>query len=285
MSTACPHQYYSNTGNYVNLTSSMFAENEIPSNTSHLFFYQNYNFLNSEKNIIFRLEPCRGVVYLYIRRTRPCWPDPWTDTWYQFKSVTDGSADGTATLFEVPAESSQWFITVYAKTSARYALTIVPKSVDYPRIADGMIEAVQLAKDTVEISWQQAYAETPITNYIIYSSIYFDSGEFFTPSLILNSVCGLQLNTDHPYALSACLDPTCRTNITGLSNNRRYVFNVVAHNKMTSLQSVYDGIIVKTVWDESNIDSIIEISQTAAIVIGTVTTVLVASYFFILYKY
>lgn len=285
MSHTCPHQLYPNTVPSVNLSVSKYAENEILANSSHLFYFQNYNFLNSEKKIIFRLEPCRGVVYLYIRRTRPCWPDPWNDTWYHYKSVTNGSFDGTATIFEIPAESSQWFITVYSKVGGRYALTIVPEYYDYPRIPNGMIQAVQLARDTVEIAWEQAVSETPVSNYIIYSSIYFESESVPGQVLILNTVCGLQANTDHPYAVTSCVDQICKANITGLSNHRRYVFNVIAFNKMSNLQSVFAGILVKTVWDESGIDSLLEFTETAGIVIGTVTGVLVATFFFIIHKY
>ena len=175
--------------------------------------------------------------------------------------------------------SSQWFITVYAKTSSRYALTIVPHVVDYPRITQGQIKAIQLAKDSVEIQWNQAVADTPILNYIVYSSLFLESSLSFT------TVCGLQENTDHPYAVTSCFDSICKFNISRLSNNRRYIFNIVALNKLTNLRSVYDGIVVKTVWDESFVDQVLEIAQTGAIVIATVTCVLIASYFFIIYNY
>ena len=30
------------------------------------------------RKIIINLEPCRGVVYLFVRKTRPCWPNPYS---------------------------------------------------------------------------------------------------------------------------------------------------------------------------------------------------------------
>merc|ERR1712093_646657 len=52
-------------------------------NYTHLFYYENYNVttMNQKKEhrqLIFSLEPCEGVVYMFVRKTRPCWPNPYS---------------------------------------------------------------------------------------------------------------------------------------------------------------------------------------------------------------
>jgi len=56
---------------------------EILVNQTHQYFYSNYNVSvmnqpDSYRNLIINLEPCKGVVYLFVRKTRRCWPNPYS---------------------------------------------------------------------------------------------------------------------------------------------------------------------------------------------------------------
>lgn len=284
MSAACPHQYSQSVSPWENITTTGFVSKDISANHSHLFYFENYKYINSDRKIVFRLEPCAGIQYLFIRRTRPCWPDPHTGEWAHYMSVTDGSEDAQPTLIEVPASSTQWFITVFAKSSGRYSLTVVEYAETYPRIPDGAISSSQLTKETVELTWQPAtVGNSRVERYIIYSSMVFESVTSAPAASrrIFNTVCGLKQNTDHPYSVVSCSEDTCRANISSLVNDRKYFFNVMADTG--SMQSAFNGIQVRTLWDTSVADAVRQAAVTASIVIGTVTCVLVAAWF-TLYK-
>ena len=290
MSGTCPHQYYPNSQSWLNISETGRVYNEIPANHSQMYYFENYDYLGSDRKMIFRLEPCQGVVYLYIRKVRPCWPNPWTGEWTHYKSNTNGSDDGDTTLLELPAEATQWYITVFGKTAGKYSLSVVTDTSTYPRVGDGKIEASQVNENTVEIAWTAATAG--VSSYIVYSSMYFETGAarlnrklLVSPSRILNTVCGLAQNTDHAYSVVACSDAVCRTNITSLISGRKYVFNVVAVNKAAGLQSAYSGILVEANWDDSVLKNLGETIKNVGIVIGTAVSVLIGSFFVLYAKY
>jgi hypothetical protein len=290
MSSTCPHQYFPTAGAWVNLTASGQILTQIANNNTHNYYFENYKYFDSSRKIIVRLDPCQGVVYLFIRKTRPCWPNPWSEEWTHYKSITDGSEDGAATMFELPSETTQWYITVYAKTSSQYSLTILRDADDYPRLTDEAIIASQIDHNTVEIRWTPSTSPSA-TKYIIYSSMYFETGDrvnprlLISPSRIMNTVCGLSINTDHPYSVVECVSSPCISNITSLINGRKYVFNVVAQDSSSGMHAAYSGILVQAEWDESVLKNADEILKTIGILIGTVVTVLVATFFVIYNKY
>lgn len=46
-------------------------------------FINNYNVSvinqpDNYRNLIINLEPCKGIVYLFVRKTRRCWPNPYS---------------------------------------------------------------------------------------------------------------------------------------------------------------------------------------------------------------
>lgn len=116
-----------------------------------MYYYENFNVTTMNqpdqyRKIIVVLEPCQGVVYLFVRRTKDCWPNAFSCCaspsnssvpsqdgaglvltappcsagqtirceWTHFNSVLDGTADSAPTFFEVPFSSTRYYITVYA---------------------------------------------------------------------------------------------------------------------------------------------------------------------------
>lgn len=287
MTVACPHQYVTNTAEWTNLTAASFVEREIKANHSHFYYFEDNKYLSGDRRLIFRLEPCHGVSYLFLRKTRPCWPDPWSNNWIHYQSVTSGDDDGRATLLEVPAVSTRWFITVFGKVAGAYTLSIMDDTSQLPNVVDGIIQAKQVARDTVEIAWRRV--QPSAASYIVYSSMFFDMGDpvsakvLLSPSRILNTVCGLRRNTDHAYAIVTCNQDSdlCRTNITSLINGRKYVFNVVAENDARTIHSAYRGILVEASWDDSVLQQLNDLLETTGILIVTVVVVLIGTFFVI----
>lgn len=287
MTEACPHQYAANTAKWTNLTAASYVEREIKANHSHFYYFEDIKYLSGDRRLIFRLEPCHGVSYLFLRKTRPCWPDPWSNSWIHYQSVTSGDDDGGTTLLEVPAVSTRWFITVFGKVAGAYTLSIMDDTSQYPNVGDGIILAKQVARDTVAIAWRRAQGSAE--SYIIYSSMYFDMGDpvsakvLVSPSRILNTVCGLRRNTDNAYAIVNCNHDSdlCETNITSLINGRKYVFNVIAENNARTIHSAYRGILVEASWDDSVLQQFNDLLETAGILIVTVVVVLIGSFFVI----
>merc|ERR1712012_1103228 len=117
-------------------------------NLSRQFLYENTNVTTMNqparfRKLIISLEPCEGVVYMFVRKTRRCWPDPhsccqplagMTDLptappcdlkqhtikcpWTHFHSVIDGTRDGSPTFFQLPHTSVKYFITVFTPRDA-----------------------------------------------------------------------------------------------------------------------------------------------------------------------
>merc|ERR1719486_1578866 len=66
----------------------------------------------------------------------------------------------------------------------------------------------------------------------------------------MNTVCGLQNNTDHEYdkvEKALCAYGTCNATIDGVVAERKYVFNVVVESTR-GFRFAYAGIIMRTDW-------------------------------------
>lgn len=275
MPDSCPHQYYPTTRAWVNLTSTLRHLKDIDANNTHLFYFENYKYIDSDRKTLFRLEACAGNVSLFVRKTRPCWPNPYTGEWVHYKADDDDPVKA----IEVFSQSTKWFISVFSRTNSRYSLTIIPDSAEYARRPAGTLTALQTSKDTAQIQW--APSATPkegrVVQYMIYSTIWFPSQR------ILTSVCGLQVNTDHPYSIVNCAEgETCIANITNLVNERKYFFNVVA---LSGVPTAYSGVIFRTHWDEARRIQLDEIVTIAASVIASVIVILISTFFILLRMY
>lgn len=187
----------------------------------------------THRKLIINLEPCRGIVYLFVRKTRPCYPNPyscikWDPTdvimgrpwqsaecaWTHFMSEIDGSRDGTSTFFEVPMSSTRYYISVYSPDISSYTLTVLADIGALPRAGGmGVVHARQERELSVELQWSNAYffpdgdyAVTDLKQYWIYSSMLLDEDNrtnmavFLRTTKIMNTVCGLHNNTDREYS-------------------------------------------------------------------------------------
>ena len=266
METTCAHQFTETTRPWVNISDAKFVSLDIASNHTHLFYFENYAYIDSDRKIVFRLEACTGNVTLWIRRTRPCWPNPHTGEWTHFK----GEGDGILNVLELPSASTRWFVTVFGRVDSRYSLTVTPDTRSYPLITQGDVNATQTARDSVELRWIPASrGGIPVTRYLVYSSMWFDGAE-----RILTTVCGLEQNTDHAYAIVDCLN-ACNVTIKALTNGRKYFFNVIA---LEGPKASYGGIIYRTWWDESFKLDIEGIASWLATVLGTIALILLITY-------
>lgn len=138
------------------------------------------------------LEPCEGIVYLFVRKTRRCWPNPLSCCqpktgssdgnatappcnpaihnvkckWTHFHSVLDGTRNAAPTFFEVPLSSTKYYITVYAPQDANldqgvdktiYRLTVLADIGAFPRPGlQGRLRVSQLGSLNVTLMWDQA---------------------------------------------------------------------------------------------------------------------------------
>ena len=265
MPTSCPHQYWPNVRMWENITNSGTAAHEILKNETHQFYFR-YSSLDSERKILFRLDACSGNVTLHIRRTRPCWPSPSTGEWTHYSAT-----DGVSNVIEILAQSTNWFISVYANKDSRYSLMVIADSQHYPRISAGDLSATQIEKDVIQLSWVPAESQAGnVTRYLVYSSVWFDSER------IMTTVCGIEQNTDHAYSAVTCESGTsCNTSIRSLMDNRRYFLNVVAVNGQ---RSAYGGIIFRTWWDESVKIDFEAIGSYVAAVLGSLVFLLIVTY-------
>lgn len=204
------------------------------------------------RKLIIHLEPCKGAVYLFVRKTRPCYPNPYScitsgsdalvssDTceWTHFLSVIDGTRDGAATFFELPLTSTRYYIAVYAKETSSYTLTIMTDVGAFPRPGlKGKLEASPLQELQVQLSWSTAFyrpigiADT--RRYWVFSALLLDHDKrtnanvFLTKRKIMNTVCGLINNTDRPASTpipaSRCHQGRCNATIDGVVTGRRYI--------------------------------------------------------------
>lgn len=187
---------------------------EIPLNMTRHYYYENFNVTtmglpNRYRKLILSLEPCEGVVYLFVRKTRRCWPDPRSCcralqssetprappcnpaahkvkcSWTHFHSVLDGSRDGAPTFFEVPLGSTKYYISVFAPqdtnlkhgvTRPQYRLMALTDVGAYPRPGlMGRIKSKQVGDMAVELTWEQAtfvpMGVSALKRYHVYSSL------------------------------------------------------------------------------------------------------------------
>merc|ERR1719456_356035 len=175
----CQHEMYENVRNSTEIRDGQTIYKELRANQTDRFYYSNYNVttMNQKddyRKLIINLEPCRGVVYLFVRKTRRCWPDPYSCidltpdresrrptecTWTHFMSEIDGSRDGAPTFFEIPLTSTKYFISVFAAENSAYTLTVLSDIGAFPRPGGankGEITARQLQELQVQISWDEA---------------------------------------------------------------------------------------------------------------------------------
>ena len=308
-SEACPHQSYPESSSWVNITGAPSIYNSLSANHSDFYYYEDYHLKsNMERKLILRLEPCKGIVYLFVRKTRPCWPNPYSCidlntgsslpdcAWTHYKSTINGSQDGVATVLEVPLTSTQWYITVFAKSNSKYSLTVISDTSQYPRVGSGgVLSATQNDEKSASLLWSPAFFDPNrnsfVTQYIVYTSTHYDTLDtssnphlIVSTSRIMNTVCGLKENTDHPYSIVTCGSGACSANITGLVNGRKYIFNVIADSS-NGIQSAYSGMIMTAKWDNSKALTNEEIVDMAGIVIGSVLVILLTSYLLLYLKY
>jgi len=187
---------------------------ELSIDATKLFFYQNLdvgvmNRPPGTRKLIISLEPCEGVVYLLVRRTRPCWPDPATCcssksdagdrstppcnlgtesvdcAWAHFHSVLDGQHDAAPTFFEVPMESTKYYFSVFAPyarnlnqgvTKAKFRLMVTSDIGSYPRPGlSGRLEAEHVGEREVKILWRPVtfmpVGTGDLRKYRVYSTV------------------------------------------------------------------------------------------------------------------
>lgn len=282
----CKHEKNGKFGEVQQLRDSEHVYKEIGKHMTHRYQWSTYNVTvfnqpDAYRNVIINLEPCKGVVYLFVRRTRLCYPNPYSciDTenedsgrssspkdceWTHYMSAIDGTRDGGPTFFELPLTSTRYFISVFAKEDSRYTLVIESDIGSWPRPGNGgQIEAFQLQELQIKLSWWTAGFYPPgiseVKNYHVYSAILLDSDKrtnsaiFLTKDKIMNTVCGLKNNTDEPVtkgdpiSASRCHNGRCNATIDGVLVGKRYVFNVVAQSARNYNMS-YAGLILKTDW-------------------------------------
>lgn len=273
----CEHEYYPEVDQSTEIPDGHTIFREILSNQTHRYFYRNFdvatiNLPDERRKLIINLEPCRGVVYLMVRKTRHCYPDPYSCMltlprdasdceWTHFMSEIDGSRDGAPTFFEVPLSSTKYYISVYATTTASYTLSVISNVGVFPRPGGyGRISARQLHEYQVEVSWTAASFQpndvSSTKQYWIYSALLLSTDNrlnmnvFLRPDKVMNTVCGLQNNTDQPYDLmqaSECKSDVCSATIDGILTDKRYVFNVVAESQ-AGYYMAYSGVIMNSNW-------------------------------------
>lgn len=281
----CSHEYYDNVAEPEEIKEGQLIYRDIRRNQTHRYFYYNWdlptlNYPNTYRRLIINLEPCRGVVYLFVRKTRRCYPDPYSCVtldpttlqprtrpneckWTAFKSQIDGSMDGTPTFFEVDFTTTKWYLSVYATQNSQYTLNVLADIGIFPRPgALGLITGKQIAEGEVEIEWSHAYYNptgvTDTRQYYVYSSLLLDGDNsssiyaFLRPNKIMNSVCGLENNTDKPYdrvpAISgSCDNVKCKFKVWGIFPGKRYLFNIVAESNAL-VKTAYAGLVMKTEW-------------------------------------
>lgn len=284
---------------------------DIQRNESHRWYYSNYNMTTMSlpmqlRKLIINLEPCKGTVFLFVRKTRSCYPDPYSCINVRvgaenrnisrcgrshYVSEINGSRDGGPTFFEVPLTSTQWFITVYAVEEAAYTLTFLSDIGAFPRPGtSGNILGRQLTENTMQLSWNEAFYRpqgiTSTYQYWIYVAKLIDQDTNYTSRVVflrkdkvMNTVCGLQNNTDTHYAKVSsdlCSFGTCNATVSPIEPGQRYVFNIVVESAR-GFKCAYGGLVAGTEWqiteslaDESTL-------QAAGVVSGSILAVMVLS--------
>lgn len=281
----CFHEKEPNVGTPKEMCDGCSVYSELLKNQTHLYSYENYdvgrmNQPDMYRNLIINLEPCKGVVYLFIRKTRRCFPNPYSCIdlnpingkprpsdpkscdWTHFMSVIDGSRDGAPTFFELPLTSTKYYISVFAREKSTYTLTFLSDTGRWPRPGrGGEIAAIQKDELQVQVSWDEGsfrpMGVTDMAKYHIFSSMLLDDDNrtnaavFLDKQKIMNTVCGLRNNTDRVNAwipAERCFDGKCNATINGVIPGKRYIFNIVAESR-AGFNMSYAGLILLTNWE------------------------------------
>jgi len=318
LASVCRHESEDNVGADVAIAEGETVYREIFENQTHRYFYSNVdvstmNRADIYRKLIINLEPCRGTVFLFVRKTRRCYPNPYSCidlrpgferrdpeacAWTHHMSEIDGSRDGTPTFFEMPLASTKFYLSVFATQKSTYTLTVLADTGAFPRPgAFGKITARQLSELGVEISWDQAtYVPTGTANtskYLVYSSVLLDNDKrtnmavFMRPDKIMNTVCGLQNNTDRTYTTvlaTSCSSGKCTARIDPVITNKRYVFNVVAESSL-GFKMAYAGLIMRTDWETVRQSASDKTLQIIGAVSGSVLGMVVIVFFVLLKLY
>jgi len=291
---------------------------ELLANHTHLYEYSNYNttVFNQDdhyRNLIINLEPCKGVVYIFVRKTRICYPNPYSCidrpisgpnncNWTHFMSVIDGTRDGAPTFFELPLTSTRYYIAVYAKEKSKYSLTMLSDIGQLPRPGNkGALTAMQLQELQIQLSWDVAtfipQGISEVNRYWVYSAMLLDkdrrtnSAIFLSKNKIMNTVCGLTNNTDRPFGdpvpASRCYEGKCNATIDGVIVGKRYIFNVVAES-WSGFNMSYAGLILQTDWQvvrKAGGKSSEKMLQAVGVVTGSVFGIVIFFYIWMINLY
>lgn len=318
LSQVCWHQTLENVAASVEIKDGETVYEKIMKNQTHRYFFRSYNVTTMNqpdqyRKLIINLEPCKGIVYLFVRKTRQCYPNPYSciknlDTdaerrtkpcaWTHFMSETDRSRDGSPTFFEVPLASTKYYISVYATENSAYTLTVLADIGAFPRPgSDGRVHARQLRELQVQLSWSPSvFSPTGISNnyrYWVYSAMLIENDDrtnmavFMRPDKIMNTVCGLSNNTDREYTMvptSACSSTMCNATVDGVITDKRYVFNIVAESER-GYRMAYAGLIMRTDWEIIRQAASDKTLKVIGAVSGSVLGIVVIIYFLLLKLY
>jgi len=317
LSQVCAHQTYPQVAASVEIQDGQTVYMKIMKNQTHRYFFRSYNVTTMNqpdqfRKLIINLEPCKGIVYLFVRKTRQCYPNPYscitklgTDlerrtkpcAWTSFMSETDRSRDGTPTFFEVPLSSTKYYISVYATENSAYTLTVLADIGAFPRPGNsGKIDARQLRELQVQLSWDPAtfipMGISDVKRYWVYSSMLLENDDranmavFMRPDKIMNTVCGLLNNTDREYTqtLPSSCNPKCNTTIDGVITDKRYVFNIVVESSR-GYRMAYAGLIMRTDWEVIRQATSDKTLKVIGAVSGSVLGMVVIIYFLMLKLY
>jgi len=210
-------------------------------------------------------------------------------------SEIDGSRNGMPTFFEVPLSSTKFYLSVFAVQKSEYTLTLLADTGAFPRPGNGgRITAKQTRELQVQIEWDEA-VYTPVgttinKRYWVYSSMLLNSHNRTNPAVlmrtdkIMNTVCGLQNNTDRQYTTvpaADCVEGKCTALIDPVISDKRYVFNVVAESER-GYRITYAGLIMRTDWEIMRQAASDQALQIVGVLAGSVLAALVIIYFLIL---
>mmetsp|Transcript_2172 Transcript_2172/g.3701 ORF Transcript_2172/g.3701 Transcript_2172/m.3701 type:complete len:340 (-) Transcript_2172:72-1091(-) len=278
----------------------------IDADETHRYEYINTNvsaLAQSQENrkVILHLEPCHGVVYLFVKKSRPCYPDPYTCVSSRTTSdcssthyVSDlaGTHDGAPTFFEIPLSTTKYYISVYARESSSYTLTVIADVGAYPRPGnDGVITARQTAENQLQVSWGTATFSpagvSQLEQYWLYVTLLLDGENQTSDAVVLsadkvmNTVCGLSNNTDRSYdryRSEVCAFGLCNATINGVLLGRQYLVNVVAESAR-GYRMAYAGLITTVEWDTKTQLTSDQALKAIAAVAGSVLGILLIIFF------
>jgi len=183
-----------------------------------------------------------------------------TCDWTHFMSEIDGSMDGAPTFYEVPLSASRYYISVFAATKASYRLTVLADIGAMPRPGlNGRLQARQADELQLDLTWYPSHFSpigvSDVKQYYVYSSMLIqgdvrsNTNVFLRPFKILNTVCGIQLNTGREYSIISpdqC-EEECTASIRGVMTDKQYAFNVIVESHR-GFKMAYGGLIIQTNW-------------------------------------